>query len=64
MIIIRRLCLDVSFLLCVIAVVGAIWRKSGNRRREVRAALVVLWRAVVGDGRSRRVVANLIYIDL
>ena len=49
MIIIRRLCLDVSFLLCVIGVVGAIWRKSGNRRREVRAALVVLWRAIVGS---------------
>lgn len=49
LIIIRRLCLDVSFLLCVIGVIGAIWRKSGNRRREVRAALVVLWRAIVGS---------------
>ena len=49
MIIIRRLCLDVSFLLCVIGVVGAIWRKSGNRRREVRVALVMLWRAIVGS---------------
>ena len=49
MVIIRRLCLDVSFLLCVIGVIGAIWRKSGNRRREVRAALVVLWRAIVGS---------------
>ena len=49
MVIIRRLCLDVSFLLCVIGVIGAIWRKSGNRRREVRMALVVLWRAIVGS---------------
>jgi len=48
MIIIRRLCLDVSFFLCVIALVGAIWRKSGVRRREVKAALVVLWKAVLG----------------
>ena len=24
-------CLDVSFLLCVIVVVGAIWRKSGKK---------------------------------
>lgn len=47
-IIVRRLCLDVSFLLCVLAVVRAIWRMSGVRRREVRAALVVLWRAVLG----------------
>lgn len=49
MIIIRRLCLDVSFLLCVISVVGTLWRKSGTRRREVRAALIVLWRAIVGS---------------
>jgi hypothetical protein len=48
MVIIRRLCLDVSFLLCVIGVIGAIWRRSGNRRREVRMALVLLWRAIVG----------------
>jgi hypothetical protein len=48
MIIIRRLCLDVSFFLCVIAIVGAIWRKSGVRRREVKTALVVLWKAVLG----------------
>ncbi|KIM45895.1 hypothetical protein M413DRAFT_440947 [Hebeloma cylindrosporum] len=48
MIIIRRLCLDVSFFLCVIAIFGAIWRKSGVRRREVKTALVVLWNAVLG----------------
>jgi hypothetical protein len=48
-VIIRRLCLDISFLLCVISVIGAIWRRSGSRRREVRAALIVLWRAIVGS---------------
>jgi hypothetical protein len=47
-IIIRRLCLDVSFLVCVVAVVRALWKRSGVRRREVRAALVVLWRAILG----------------
>jgi len=47
-IIVRRLCLDISFLVCVVAVVRALWRKSGVRRREVRAALVVLWRAILG----------------
>lgn len=47
-IIVRRLCLDVSFLVCVFAVVRAIWKRSGVRRREVRAALVVLWRAILG----------------
>ncbi|KAF8204881.1 hypothetical protein BJ912DRAFT_1052196 [Pholiota molesta] len=53
MIIIRRLCLDVSFLVCVIAIIGAIWRKSGVRRREVKAALIVLWRAIVGSKPQR-----------
>ncbi|KAF8974671.1 hypothetical protein BDZ97DRAFT_1911832 [Flammula alnicola] len=56
MIIIRRLCLDVSFLLCVIGVIGAIWRKSGVRRREVKAALIVLWRAIVGTKPQRALV--------
>lgn len=46
--IIRRLCLDVSFLLCVLAVVKVLWRKSGVRRREVRFALTILWRAILG----------------
>ncbi|GLB33504.1 putative acyl CoA binding protein [Lyophyllum shimeji] len=47
-IIIRRLCLDVSFLVCVLAVVKILWKKSGVRRREVRYALAVLWRAILG----------------
>ncbi|CAA7260248.1 unnamed protein product [Cyclocybe aegerita] len=53
MTIIRRLCLDVSFLVCVVAVIGAVWRKSGVRRREVKAALVVLWRAIIGSKSQR-----------
>lgn len=48
MIIVRRLCLDISFLLCVITTVRALWSKSGVRRREVKAALIILWRAIVG----------------
>jgi hypothetical protein len=47
--IIRRLCLDLSFLLCVIAILGAFWRKSGVRRREIKIALVVLGRAMTGN---------------
>ncbi|KDQ29054.1 hypothetical protein PLEOSDRAFT_1075883 [Pleurotus ostreatus PC15] len=38
LIILRRLCLDVSFLLFVLAIVRAIWRKSGVRRRELQIA--------------------------
>lgn len=55
-IILRRLCLDVSFLLCVIGVVSALWRKSGVRRREVREALIVLWRAILGTKPPRSLV--------
>jgi hypothetical protein len=47
--IVRRLIFDVSFLVCVVAVIGAVWRRSGVRRREVKAALVVLWRALIGS---------------
>ncbi|KAF6762793.1 hypothetical protein DFP72DRAFT_802359 [Ephemerocybe angulata] len=47
-IIVRRLVLDISFMVCVVAIIGAIWRKSGVRRKEVKAALVILWRALIG----------------
>lgn len=58
-IIVRRLVLDVSFLMCVIALIGAIWRKSGVRRKEVKAALVILWRALIGaGGHSNRAMAD------
>jgi len=36
-------------LVCVVALIGALWRRSGVRRREVKAALVILWRAIVGS---------------
>jgi len=56
MIIIRRLVLDVSFLVCVVTMIGALWRKSGVRRREVKAALGVLWRAIIGGKTQRPIV--------
>ncbi|KAJ7067984.1 hypothetical protein C8F01DRAFT_1116447 [Mycena amicta] len=58
MIIVRRLCLDISFLVCVLAVIRALWRKSGVRRREVKAALVILWRALLGTTKSNRVLVD------
>ncbi|KAJ7667706.1 hypothetical protein DFH06DRAFT_1183348 [Mycena polygramma] len=58
LIIVRRLCLDVSFLLCVLAVIRTLWRKSGVRRREVNAALVVLWRAILGTKKSNRTMVD------
>ena len=53
MIIVRRLCLDVSFLLTVIIILRSLWIRSGARRREVKAALVILWRAIVGSRPNR-----------
>lgn len=41
--------MDLSFLVCVVAIIKAVWKRSGVRRREVKAALVVLWRAIVGS---------------
>ncbi|CAK5275784.1 unnamed protein product [Mycena citricolor] len=56
MAIVRRLTLDVSFLFCVLWIFRSLWRKSGVRRREVRAALIVLWRAVIGSQPPRTMV--------
>jgi hypothetical protein len=56
--VVRRLVLDTSFLLCVIAVIRLLWRKSGVRRREVNAALIALWRAIIGTKKAPRVMVN------
>ncbi|KAH7888020.1 ACBP-domain-containing protein [Phlebopus sp. FC_14] len=54
LIIIRRLCLDISFTLSVLALLRIAWKKSRSRRTEVNAALVLLWGAVIGRrGRPR-----------
>jgi len=52
-VILRRLFLDISFMLCVLAVTRVAWQRSGIRRREVIAALGGLWRAVVGQKQPR-----------
>lgn len=57
-VVIRRLFLDLSFVLAVLAIAKVGWRRSGLRRTEVYVALGVLWRAAVGSrtGRVRRMV--------
>ena len=55
-VIIRRLFLDISFVLCFLAVFKLGWRRSGVRRREVSAALRGLWRAIVGHQAPRHMV--------
>ncbi|KAJ6516197.1 hypothetical protein C8R45DRAFT_959228 [Mycena sanguinolenta] len=56
--VVRRLVLDTSFLLCVLAVIRLIWKKSGVRRREVNAALIVLWRAIIGSKKAPRIMVD------
>jgi hypothetical protein len=53
LVVVRRLCLDVSFLFCVLAILGAAWKRSGVRRREIRIALKILGRAIVGSSKQR-----------
>ncbi|KAG8683856.1 hypothetical protein FRC11_012976, partial [Ceratobasidium sp. 423] len=52
MIIIRRLMLDISFLLALLAVIRACWRRFGGRRREVISALSGIWIALVNGGQA------------
>jgi len=56
LIVVRRLCLDVSFLFCVLWVVRSLWRKTGMRRREVKLALKILGRAIMGKQQERSLV--------
>lgn len=53
LIVVRRLCLDISFLFCVLCVLRSFWRKTGVRRREVKLALKILGRALIGSQPNR-----------
>jgi hypothetical protein len=55
-VVIRRLFLDISFLLCALAVFKLGWKKSGIRRAEITEALKILARAVAGKKRPRNMV--------
>ncbi|KAH7343839.1 acyl CoA binding protein-domain-containing protein [Rhizoctonia solani] len=52
MIIIRRLMLDISFLLALLAVIRACWKRFGGRRREIISALSGIWIAIVNGGKA------------
>lgn len=54
LVIVKRLSLDISFVMAVLGVLRIVWTKSGTRRREIAAALVVLWGAVTGRKRILR----------
>ena len=49
MVVLRRLLLDASFIICVLITTRRIWRKMGVRRREVLHALGGVWKAVIGQ---------------
>lgn len=57
-VVIRRLFLDLSFVLAVLAIGKVGWKRVGLRRKEITVALGILWRAVIGSrvGRVRRMV--------
>ncbi|KAG2370114.1 hypothetical protein BDR07DRAFT_1193809, partial [Suillus spraguei] len=46
--IVRRLFLDISFSLAVLGLLRLTWKKTATRRREVNAALILLWAALSG----------------
>jgi hypothetical protein len=52
--IMRRLTLDASFVFFALFLAKKGWRASGARRRDVKAALTMLARAVIGKERSPR----------
>jgi hypothetical protein len=58
LVVIRRLFLDISFLLCAITLFKLGWKKSGVRRAEILAALGVLGRAIAGERRPRQMVSR------
>lgn len=60
LLVVRRLFLDVSFLLCLLTVLRMTWRRSGVRRREVVHALKGVWWAIVGHQRPKALVDKAI----
>lgn len=53
LIVVRRLCLDMSFIFCVLWILKFFWKKTGVRRREVKMALKILGRAIIGRQQER-----------
>lgn len=53
LLIIRRLFLDITFLLCLLTVFKLTWSKSGIRRKEVLHALKGVWWAIAGHRKPR-----------
>lgn len=52
-VVLRRLFLDISFILCTLTLIKTMWRKTGVRRRAVNAAIRALWWAIIGRTPAR-----------
>jgi hypothetical protein len=52
-VVLRRLFLDLSFILCTLALIKMVWRRTVVRRREVSGAIRALWWAIVGKTQAR-----------
>jgi len=52
-VVVRRLFLDLSFILCTLGFIKTVWRRTRVRRREVNSAMRALWWAVVGKSPAR-----------
>ncbi|KAI0080669.1 ACBP-domain-containing protein [Panus rudis PR-1116 ss-1] len=58
LVVIRRLFLDISFVLSVLLLSKYVWRRSGMRRKAVYAALGGVWRTLIGQQRRPRVMVD------
>jgi hypothetical protein len=58
LLVLRRLFLDLSFIICCLVILKSIWRKTLLRRRDILLALGDVWRAVLGQKRPRVMVST------
>ncbi|PVF93197.1 ACBP-domain-containing protein [Serendipita vermifera] len=58
LLVVRRLFLDLSFIICCLIVLKSIWRKTQLRRRDVYLALGEVWRAILGQKKPRVMVST------
>lgn len=56
LVVVRRLMLDISFLLCMLAMSRFLWRRSGSRRQALLAILKNVWWVIVGQQVPRALV--------
>ncbi|EGO01627.1 hypothetical protein SERLA73DRAFT_120301 [Serpula lacrymans var. lacrymans S7.3] len=58
LIVVRRLCLDISFMLAMLAAARMFLGRIHGRRTEICAALTLLWHAIAGSSTKGRVLTH------